>query len=175
MADKIQKVSTAEMEYAVAAHFGWRRNLIVPNISWGMELHECDLLILTGASYAYEVEIKVSKADLIKDGEKRHGHHSHKIKYLYFAIPHYLSKHIEHIPKRAGIIVVALNKWGRYACAVERKPAVNSKYKFTEQERCVMARLGALRMWDLKHTISVLLREIKYLKSSTTLDGGYSK
>ena len=44
--------------------FNYRANLIVPNISWGLGLHECDLLVLTSSGYATEIEIKVSKADL---------------------------------------------------------------------------------------------------------------
>ena len=65
-----------EMECAVARYMDFRTNLVVPNVSWGFEVHECDLLIVTKTGYAYEVEIKRSKADLKKDIEKKHGHNS---------------------------------------------------------------------------------------------------
>jgi len=93
------EITTPEMEIALAEYFGIRQNLIVPNVSWGMDSHECDLFILTPAGYGWEVEIKVSKADLFKDKHKRHRHNSSKIKFLYFAIPEYLERYIDEIPE----------------------------------------------------------------------------
>lgn len=146
------KITTLEMEIALAQYFGIRQNLIVPNVSWGMDTHECDLFILTPSGYGWEVEIKVSKADLIKDKEKRHGHNSGKIKYLYFAIPDYLEKYIFEIPLRAGVIVVRPNKNYEcgYWCEKFRRPGANGNYKYTDSERLKIARLGALRIWGLK-------------------------
>ena len=112
----LTKITTAEMECCVASFLNYRSNLIVPNVSWGMALHECDLLVITKAGYAWEVEIKVTKADLKKDSEKWHGHRSSRIKHLFFAIPTYLQDAIEYIPERAGIITVAPadeKVWGR--------------------------------------------------------------
>lgn len=163
-------MKTLEMEIALAEHFNARVNLIVTNIHWGMFIHEMDLLVLTKAGYASEVEIKVSRADLVKDKEKRHGHFDsqHRIKHLYFAIPEKLRPHIEHIPERAGIIIVSksMGRFGRYTkdgyetyeqqtypCDVIRQPQVLSKYKFSEKERYNMARLGAMRIWTMKKKI----------------------
>lgn len=160
-------MTTLEMEIALAAHFNHRQNLIVPGVHWGFFIHEIDLLVITKAGYAYEVEIKVSKADLVKDGDKRHGHYDKqgRIKYLYFAIPEKLRPHIAHIPTRAGIITVkkVMKKWGRYGrdgyetyevegydCQVIRQPETLGKYKFSDKERYDIARLGALRIWSLK-------------------------
>jgi len=99
-------VKTIEMEIAVANHFNARQNLIVPNVSWGFCIHECDLLIVTKAGYLYEVEIKVSRGDLKNDMKKQHNHYDSRIKNLYFAIPKKLEKDIEFIPKEAGIMLV---------------------------------------------------------------------
>lgn len=69
-------ISTLQCEVAIMKHFGIRANLIVPNVSWEIyslpfrTLHECDILILSNSGYATEVEIKISKADLLKDREK---------------------------------------------------------------------------------------------------------
>lgn len=150
MKECTEQITTAEMEIALATYFDYRRNLIVPNISWGLFLHECDLLILTKSGYAYEVEIKVSKADLIKDKEKEHGHKSNRIKFLYFAIPDYLLPHREHIPKRAGIISIITHGHSKGVCQIVRPPVVNSMYRFTDEERYQVARLGAIRIWGLK-------------------------
>jgi len=34
-----QKITTLEMEIALANHFGFRKNLIVPNVKWGLNLN----------------------------------------------------------------------------------------------------------------------------------------
>jgi hypothetical protein len=76
-------LKSIEVEEAVARMFGIRQNIIVPNISWGMGLHECDLLIIRKSGYAVEVEIKVSRWDLRKDLKKTHGHQSGRIREFY--------------------------------------------------------------------------------------------
>lgn len=44
----------------------YRRNTVVPNAYWGLGLTwEADLLVISKAGYLTEVEIKVSKADLL--------------------------------------------------------------------------------------------------------------
>lgn len=146
-------MKTIDMELALARYFGVRTNLIVPNVSWGMDTHECDLFILTPSGYGREVEIKISKSDLIRDKEKNHGHLSSKIKFLDFAIPDYLEEFIYEIPDRAGVILVdSKTKW-RW-CKRVRKPVRNSKYKYSDEERLQLARLGAMRIWGLKRKIS---------------------
>ena len=63
--------TAAEIEVAVAAWFDTRLNVVVPNVTFGLNLSfECDLAIATKAGYLYEVEIKVSHSDLIKDKSK---------------------------------------------------------------------------------------------------------
>jgi hypothetical protein len=133
-------------------------NLIVPNISWGLGLHECDLLICSKTSYCTEVEIKISKSDLIKDKEKSHGHNSDKIKFLYFAIPDYLNTDeiISHIPERAGILVVR-NNGKRLVVSKIREPQRNiTAVKITNQERYEIARLGTMRIFGMKLKIKKL-------------------
>ena len=76
------KITTPEMECRLADYFGYRKNLIVPNVYWGLDMHECDLLVLSQAGYATEIEIKISIADLRADAKKVHGHRSGgRIKY----------------------------------------------------------------------------------------------
>jgi len=103
-------------------------------------------MIVTPANYVYEVEIKVNKYDLINDKKKKHQHVDGRIKYLYFAIPDYLEPFKEHIPVRAGIIIV--NPEGR--CSITRPPVLNTQYKLSADEKYQVARLGALRIWGLK-------------------------
>jgi len=148
-------LKTIDIEVAVAKWIGIRRNIIVPNVSWGMfvnhkQLHECDLLVLTSSGYLWEVEIKVSKADLIRDKEKSHGHMHPAIKRLYFAIPKKLIEYTEHIQDRAGIIIVD----EKMRCTLLRKPHDTSTYKITEGQKIKLMRLGLMRVWALKKKLS---------------------
>lgn len=148
-ANLIRKLKAIDIEIAVVKYFNPRVNLIVPNISWGMFIHECDLLLITKNNYAYEIEIKVSRSDLKKDLEKMHCHKSNKIKKLYFAIPDYMLDAVEFIPERAGIITVSQGM----RCHMVRDAKINSDYKFSDADKFQVARLGAMRIWGLKEKI----------------------
>jgi len=144
-------ISTEEIEFWVAHHFNIRTNLVVPNVSWGLGVHECDLLICSKSGYCTEVEIKVSASDLKKDLTKGHSHKNIKIKYLYFAIPSYLAQYIEYIPKKAGIFIIT----SKHKVFCIAKPVQNKDCRpLTLQEQYEMARLGALRIWNLKNRCS---------------------
>jgi hypothetical protein len=159
------KLKTGQIEAAVARHLNPRTNLIVPNVHWGMNIHECDLLVITKSGYAWEVEIKVTKADLKKDAEKRHQHQDDRIKALFFAIPDYLQDCIDLIPERAGILIVRSGDrqtdnyggrkytWPRRVTRL-REPVQNLAARpFSDDERYKVARLGALRIWLLKEKL----------------------
>ena len=152
----IDKITTIEIEERVANYFNVRQNIIVPNISWGMNIHECDLLIIRKSGYGIEVEIKVSRADLKKDIEKEHKHSDFRIREFYFAIPDYLEDSVSLIPEHAGIIVLSRNyDYGDHLyCKTIRDPKV-FKYsvKFTQEEIFNIARLGTMRIWSLKRKI----------------------
>jgi len=148
-------MTAPEIELAIAEWFNPRQNIIVPNVSWGMFAHECDLLVLTKSGYAYEVEIKVNKYDLIRDKFKKHGHKTSITKRLYFAIPEALKTEISHIPEYAGIIIVkqegyAKRGWFPSRIEVLREPIEQNARKFTEAEKFNLARLGTMRIWTLK-------------------------
>lgn len=153
---------TLDMEVAVSNYFSPRRNLIVPNVYWGLFGHEVDMCVLSPAGYASEIEIKVDRSDLIKDKEKRHGHNDPMIKYLYFAIPEHLEKDIEHIPERAGVLIVKWNEpfkmygyknpmqAGWWSCRKKRDAKIQYNRKWADYERSNLLRLGAMRIWGLK-------------------------
>ena len=152
------EITSLDIELALARYFNPRQNLMVPNISWGMDMHECDMLIMSKSGYLTEVEIKISASDLKRDQEKRHGHIDGRIKALYFAIPEVLLKHEILIPERAGILVIRKSwesaRYGRFEAGLWRKPKINAQAPaLTEAEKFNIARLGALRMWTLKRKI----------------------
>ncbi len=145
--------TTPEIEIAVAKSFGVRKYLIVPNVSWGLLPYEADLLILTSSAYLWEVEIKVSRHDLLRDRNKNHGHNSEKVRRLWFAIPEKLESCIEYVPERAGVLVI-----GKSGGIIERRPPMLNAHsrKLSDEECFQFARLGALRIWGLKQKIESL-------------------
>lgn len=139
-----------EIEVAVAKHFGIRRNIIVPNVSWGFLTHEVDLLVVTGSGWAWEVEIEVSRQDLIRDQKKRHQHISQSIKRLWFAIPERLLRYSQDVPAKAGILVVREDG----VVAEWRTGQANAyAHKLTGEDRLKILRLGVMRIWALKEKI----------------------
>ncbi len=166
---KEPKPKTLDIEIAVSKYFGVRQNIIVPNLFWGMFDYELDLCVLSKSRYAIEIEIKTTRADLIKDKEKLHGHHNEMIKYLYFAIPYHLRKDIEHIPERAGILVIRHQEaWETsyykrdafFSCTRLREPKLNYNRQWTETEKGKLLRLAAMRTWTLKQQLRKA-REVK--------------
>ena len=162
----MNKIKTSQMELAVAEFINSRVNLVVPNVSWGFFSHECDLLSISKSGYATEYEIKISKADLMKDMKKEHKHEDYRIKALYFCIPEYLTNCIEHIPERAGVIIVEdyekrlhVNgipvRKNAFRCRIIRRATESTTpYKFTDADKFQIARLGAMRIWGLKEKLA---------------------
>jgi hypothetical protein len=145
------------MEVALASYFDSRRNLIVPNVSWGLGIHECDLLIVTRSGYATEVEIKCSRYDLKRDCLKHHGHRSKLIKRLYFAIPEQLLGFLSFIPEQAGVIVLTgdADYCSQPRCREVRKPAINNVASRLRPDQIEhLGRLAAMRIWDLKKSLA---------------------
>jgi len=158
----IDRLTTIEIEERVAQYFGPRQSLIVPNISWGMDLHECDLLIIGKSGYGIEVEIKISRADLKKDLEKSHNHRDDRIREFYFAIPEYLKDSISLIPEHAGVLILSRTTDNRLYCRRLRDAVVNRNCTpFTEKEMFNVARLGTMRIWSLKRKIIETRRKKK--------------
>ena len=164
-------ITTKEMECCVAHYFGTRRNIIVPCVSWGWIInHECDLVVITKARYAYEVEIKISASDLRADFKKSHGHKSYLIKRLYYAIPIDMRAYVNLIPDYCGVIIVGSRDkifdlrhelYGNKYCslstvrshgewyAVKFREAQNKgNTKIAEKDVTALTRLGLLRYWS---------------------------
>jgi hypothetical protein len=141
-------MTAKQIEYAVAMYYGVRKNNIVPNISWGLGIHECDLLIVEPCRWATEVEIKISISDLKADAKKWHHHESELIRSLYFAIPTSLfDKALPFIPERAGVLTV--DEFERITCVryAEPNPAA---VKITDTKLLEILRLGNMRTWGLR-------------------------
>lgn len=165
---KLKPLTTSEMELAIAKYFKIRLHIIVPKLSYGFDwIHECDLFLIQRNGYAFEVEIKRSKSDLLADFKKGHDHKDKKnrIKELYFAIPKNLYESCKDIiPKNAGILVC--EKWlhddGREivsVCTKRQAVRVKGARKLTLAEQLSVARLGTMRIWNLKEKLIKLQNE----------------
>ena len=173
------QMTTLDIEIAIIKGSHVRQNLVVPNVSWGMVnndgvLHECDIIILTPSSYATEIEIKISKGDLLQDMNKRHAHKHNLIRKFYYAVPEKLKQiALNVIPERAGLYVVseieATNyKWFeggggiaipyKYRRVIIVKEALVNKdaIKWNDKQRYQLARLGTMRILGLKQKIQKL-------------------
>lgn len=129
----------------------YRKMIVVANVSWGMGVHECDLLGVTTAGYAHEIEIKISRADLRADQKKTHGHDNRKIKYLWFAGPEYLTQDlIELAPERAGIIIIREREHGPLVVEIRQALARPYAAKWDSAQKYNLARLGTMRYWSRK-------------------------
>ena len=142
-------MTTEEVEEAVIRHFNFKRNIIVPNVYWGLWFrHEIDVLVCTPKGYCTEVEIKVSKSDILKDKKKRHGHNDERLKYLYFAVPEELKEYaLKHIQEHAGLVVVKRWEDGTTFCdRVKKAKARKHAVPLTQDEKMQLMRLGCMRL-----------------------------
>lgn len=141
-----------DIEIALMQKLNVRKNIIVPNVSWGIAgLHECDLLILSQHNYASEIEIKCSKSDLLKDKLKSHGHYHQHIARFFFAVPSFLEKTaLQNIPNRAGLYIIDNNDIVKLVKQCRRN---NKAVQWSAKERIKLAHLGTMRILGLKRKI----------------------
>ena len=76
------KLTVDEIELAIvnSTLFNKRRDIIVPNVSWGLLNHEADMVIMTPSGYLTEIEIKRSWEDFKADFKKGHKHDDERIR-----------------------------------------------------------------------------------------------
>ena len=146
-------MTTPELEYRIAKFLNPRINLIVPNVSWGLNLpYECDLLCVSPAGYATEIELKISRSDIKADLGKRHKHDYKLIRRFFYGVPWEL-RDCEYLPKDCGIIAVKDDEcYGSEK--IIRPPRLNKfSRRITNDERLTLLRLGCMRIWGLKQKI----------------------
>lgn len=158
---KFKPLTTIEIEVAVAKYFGIRQHIIVPNLSWGFGVHECDLFVITKAGMGIEVEIKRSKSDFLADFKKGHNHvdPQNRIADFYYAMPKELYPKVEEfIPEGAGVILceryLDYKKREVVYAYTERNPIRRKGVKrLPLEDQLRVARLGTMRIWSLKEKI----------------------
>jgi len=151
------KITAKDIEKAIVNTYGffanYRNNTVVPNVSYGLCFnHELDLCVLTKSGYIHEIEIKISKSDLIRDAEKWHQHKDPRIRCLWFAGPYDMKEDFEnYVPDGAGIILISDNpKKKTQTAKIHRKAKPKKAKKITEAENLKLLQLMILRYWTIR-------------------------
>ncbi len=152
----MKRPHAGDMELAVAMLLNYRIHSIVPNVYWGWGLrHEADMIAVNGSGYVTEIEIKVTKSDLVNDFKKEHGHESKKIHRLVYAVPdNILESAMSVVPERFGIIAVKTipTPGGeRYSARwIRRCKYDKSKPHLSSNDLIKLLDLGCMWMWSIK-------------------------
>lgn len=155
--------TTNGVEDAIVNYLNYRRHIIINNLYYGMFSYELDICALDKNSfYAKEIEIKISKADLKRDLQKKHHHQNKYIKYLYFAMPKSMSDCVDLVPDYAGIYLVDSNG----NVIVFRKAKENPvALKWPIEKAFELGRLGTIRYWNTLKRMRECFSEIRHLKA----------
>lgn len=152
-----------------------RQFVAVPNTT-GFSFWEADLLVVSHAGYMTEVEVKVSMSDWKVDKKKAYKfsrlHASGgRTKYFFYAAPKELAARWQEvgIPDWAGVLAVSEREdsHGHKSMHTEVLRPAKARpghRKLTIEEMAKLARLGALRIWDLMTTVDRLLREAEHAR-----------
>ena len=168
-------ITTKDIEIAVVnCIFPPRQFMVIPNASWGMKLDfEADLLVITKANWAYEVEIKISISDARADQKKSRKKYEYRdgkfvggdrtkyeagkpqskhIKGFYYAFPECLyEKMLPILPAYAGIIAVKRYESNKCCYAKYERSATFQKVEKYPVEKIIQAgRLMQIRYWEMR-------------------------
>jgi hypothetical protein len=117
------------MLFALARHFQWFAQKMITECEIG-GLRE-DLVVVSRAGYATVIEIKVTRADWLKDQNKgRWTTPSKHLSRFFYAVPQPVFKQgiPDHVPATAGILVVRDGgTWQGYDSVVEERAAARLK------------------------------------------------
>lgn len=142
----------------VSKEGGVRKNLCVPNVSWGMNIdYEADLLIITKSGYCTEYEIKRSYSDFLADMKKDECAHKAPWVYkFYYVIPLSIKDKVLKYFEDKGITecdvpgILCYSERGSIT-SVGGIPHIKGGRKMFLEEMLKVARLGTMRYWNLRN------------------------
>lgn len=147
--------SESILSYAVARYFDTRRNIVVPNVSWGFRgiNYEIDVLVVTVSRHAYHIEVKISIGDLKRDIKKHKWNYCMDQGYFrkfYYVIPETMIDSINLIPDFAGVLVVGYDdQQHQYITTEFKRPHIfDNAQKVTDHEMINLGRLCMMRLWN---------------------------
>lgn len=141
--------------------FNPRRNIVIPNLSFGLLDHEADLAIISKSGYMTEIEIKRSLPDLKADFKKKKDFICERVYQFFYCVPDSLvlacrDLCIQHDRPISGIISYSEDAhisihhgeiWESYDKAW---PHYSGGRRLFIEEQLQAARLGAMRVWEIK-------------------------
>jgi len=129
------KLTEALVAETLAMKFDWFRNYIFTNVYFG--LYEMDVAIITPAMYLWEIEIKLTRADWLKDEKKRKWNSPGrtKVSRFYYAVPIELVEEIpEFVTTETGIIGIKYHPYNGMYFTEPIRSAVRIDVKITQAE-----------------------------------------
>ena len=135
-----------------------RKNLCVPNVSWGMNIdYEADLLIITKSGYCTEYEIKRSYSDFLADMKTdKCAHKAPWVYTFYYGIPLSFKDTVLTYFEDKGIIecdilgILCYSERGSIT-SVGGIPHTKGGRKMFLEEMLKVASLGTMRYWNLRN------------------------
>ena len=151
-------MNARDIERRIYGIYGSRAAIMVPRVSCGLVYWgECDILMMSGAGYLTEFEIKVSASDLRREWKKDRWNNAillrafrERIKKYYIVMPDTVfEKAGDCIPETigAGVLVLPTSTQAPQYPRVPIRPRANAARKLTQQEQFQLARLGCFRYW----------------------------
>ena len=183
---KVNTTLTIEQIISRLAHtdnFNLRRNVVVPNVSWGLLNYEADFVSMSRSGLLTEIEIKRSWYDFTKESLKKHKHDDPRVSYFYYCVPKSICEKVmdalyvmepgrngkvvitgikDGVPANAGLICYDNHDWLGNECeyiTIDFKTVAGRRHgarKLSVQEQQKLAHLGCMRIWDLYEKISKL-------------------
>ena len=183
MLDTNLTIEQIQSRLAHIDQFNLRRNIVVPNVSWGLLNYEADFVSCSKSGYLTEVEIKRSWEDFQKDFKKDHKHDDPRVAYFFYCVPKKIRERVKDMlyvqepqqngyvrivglkdgaPANVGLITYDNHDWQGnetdwigidFVTMAGRRKWAR---KLSDQEQLKLAHLGCMRLWDLKKKIAKL-------------------
>ena len=164
------KLNIDEIEMAIvnSGIFNKRNDVIVPNVSWGLLNHEADMVVMTKSGYLTEIEIKRSWEDFKADFKKDHHHHDDRVDKLYYCVPLSIKERVADYLTQNEIPFTQLlyfSEEGKIRIYNTGGKFYTGGRKLFIEEQLTIARLGCMRVWNLKQKLVDIMHDNESHKS----------
>lgn len=158
------KLTIYEIELAIvnSGLFNKRGDIFVPNVSWGLLNHEADMVVMTKSGYLTEIEIKRSWEDFKADFKKPHEHDDERVYKFYYCVPSSIKDKVIELFKTKHEFIPAVLSYTEEGVVTDLKvgfPNTNRGRKLFLEEQLTIARLGCMRVWNLKQKLVDIMHD----------------
>lgn len=167
------KLTIDEIELAIvnSGIFNKRGDIFVPNVSWGLLNHEADMVVMTKSGYLTEIEIKRSWEDFKADFKKPHEHKDERVNKLYYCVPRSIKERVVDYLTENEIPFTGLLYFSEEGTIYEHNLGGHTRQWYTGgrklflEEQLTIARLGCMRVWNLKQKLVDIMHNNESHKS----------